>query len=65
MLLSATKSRKKQQTELIQNAINDEEIKKRKERENCYLTSAPILYRGSKEPSLYTSATDDHKEESE
>ena len=63
MLLSATKSRKKQQTELVQSVINAEEQKRRRERENFHITSVPILTRAAHEPSLYSAggtATDDY-----
>jgi hypothetical protein len=45
MLLSATKSRKKQQIELVQNVIHAEEEKRRRERENYHITSVPVLSR--------------------
>ena len=54
MLLSATKSRKKQQTELVQSVINAEEEKRRRERQNFHITSVPILTRAAHEPSLYS-----------
>lgn len=62
MLLSATKSRKKQQTELVQSVIHAEEQKRRKERENFHITSVPVMSRAAYEPSLYSggAASDEH-----
>ncbi len=65
MLLSATKSRKKQQTELVQSVIHAEEEKRRKERENFYITSVPVLSRAAHEPSLYSGASEEHGDERE
>ena len=62
MLLSATKSRKKQQIELVQSVIHAEEEKRRRERENFHITSVPVLARAAYEPSLYHGATDEHED---
>ena len=60
MLLSDTKSRKKQQIELVQTVIHAEEEKRRRERENYHITSVPILSRAAYEPSLYHGPPEDH-----
>jgi hypothetical protein len=60
MLLSATKSRKKQQIELVQNVIHAEEEKRRRERENYHITSVPFLARAAYEPSLYHGPPEEH-----
>ncbi len=60
MLLSATKSRKKQQSELVQSVIHAEEEKRRKERENFNITAVPILTRAAQEPSLYSGTSEEH-----
>ena len=59
MLISATKSRKKQQTELVQSVIHAEEEKRRKERKIFNITSVPVLVRAAYEPSLYHGASDE------
>uniref|UniRef100_A0A0K2T575 Uncharacterized protein n=1 Tax=Lepeophtheirus salmonis TaxID=72036 RepID=A0A0K2T575_LEPSM len=63
MLLSATKSRKKQQSELIQSVIYAEEEKRRKERENFHITSVPVTMRAAYEPSLYNGGNVDEHDE--
>ena len=62
MLLSATKSRKKQQAEAVQSVIHAEAEKRRKERENFHITSVPVLVRAAHEPSLYKESSEDHEE---
>ena len=62
MLLSATKSRKKQQAEAVQTVIHAEAEKRRKERENFHITSVPVLVRAAHEPSLYSGSPEDHEE---
>mgnify|MGYP003311132149 CR=1 FL=1 len=62
MLLSATKSRKKQQTELVQSVIHAEEEKRRKERKIFHITSVPVLVRAAYEPSLYHGTSDEHED---
>ena len=62
MLLSATKSRKKQQTELVQSVIHAEEEKRKKERENFHITSAPLLAQAATEPSLFHVTSEEHDE---
>ena len=66
MLLSATKSRKKQQAEAVQSVIHAEAEKRRNERENFHITSVPILVRAAHEPSLYNGTSEgDHDQEDE
>ena len=62
MLLSATKSRKKQQAEAVQSVIHAEAEKRRKERENFHITSVPVLVRAAHEPSLYNGSSEDSQE---
>ena len=62
MLLSATKSRKKQQTELVQSVIHAEEEKRKKERENFHITSVPLLNQAANEPSLFHVTSEEHDE---
>ncbi|XP_071444564.1 protein unc-80 homolog isoform X1 [Hetaerina americana] len=61
-LVTATKTRKKQQTELIKLALQAEEDKKRVERENFLITTIPITVQAAYEPSLYHAIGDDHDE---
>ncbi|KAG8225919.1 hypothetical protein J437_LFUL005955 [Ladona fulva] len=61
-LVTATKTRKKQQTELIKMALQAEEDKKRIERENFLITTIPITVQAAYEPSLYHAIGDDHDE---
>ncbi|KAJ8917160.1 hypothetical protein NQ315_012652 [Exocentrus adspersus] len=52
-LVTATKTRKKQQTELIKMALQAQDDKKREERENFLITTIPITVQAAHEPSLY------------
>jgi hypothetical protein len=52
-LLDATKSRKKQPSDVMQGVLYAEEEKRRRERENFHITSVPVLTRASQEPSLF------------
>ncbi|XP_039288610.1 protein unc-80 homolog isoform X7 [Nilaparvata lugens] len=62
-LVTATKTRKKQQTELIKLALQQREDKKRTERENFLVTTIPITVQAAYEPSLHhATAGDDHEE---
>ncbi|GLV31802.1 uncoordinated 80 [Carabus blaptoides fortunei] len=61
-LVTATKTRKKQQTELIKMALQAQDDKKREERENFLITTIPITVQAGYEPSLYHAAGDDHDE---
>lgn len=58
-LVTATKSRKKQQTELIKKALQAQDDKKREERENFLITTIPINVQAAYEPSP---GGDDHDE---
>ena len=62
-LLSATKSRKKQQAEAVQSVIHAEAEKRRKERENFHITTVPILVRAAHEPSLYNGTSEEHEDD--
>ena len=65
MLLSATKSHRKNQIELVQNVLHAEEEKRRRERELFHITAVPLLSRASQEPGLFVLggvAGDDHAE---
>lgn len=57
--MTATKTRKKQQTELIKRALQAQDDKKREERENFLITTIPITVQAAYEPSP---AGDDHDE---
>ncbi|XP_034937651.1 protein unc-80 homolog isoform X5 [Chelonus insularis] len=58
-LVTATKTRKKQQTELIKQALQAQDDKKREERENFLITTIPITVQAAYEPSP---VGDDHDE---
>lgn len=60
--MTATKTRKKQQTELIKTVLQEKEDKKRLERENFLVTSIPVTIQAAYEPSLHHSSGDDHDE---
>lgn len=59
--MTATKTRKKQQTEAIRYAIKQQEDKQRSERESFLLTTIPITQQASHAPGL-DHAGDDHNE---
>ncbi|KAK6643812.1 hypothetical protein RUM43_000075 [Polyplax serrata] len=61
-LVTATKTRKKQQTELITMALQAQEDKKRVERENFLITTIPVTVQAAYQPSLYHAVGDDHDE---
>ncbi|XP_046670285.1 uncharacterized protein LOC124360589 isoform X5 [Homalodisca vitripennis] len=61
-LVTATKTRKKQQTELIKMALQAREDKRRSERENFLVTAISITVQAAYEPSLHHGAGDDHDE---
>ncbi|KAK9884494.1 hypothetical protein WA026_007335 [Henosepilachna vigintioctopunctata] len=63
-LVTATKTRKKQQTELIKMALQAQDDKKREERENFLITTIPITIQAAHEPSLYHTS-EDHEEDDE
>ena len=61
--MTATKTRKKQQTELIESALKAEEDRKRTERENFLITAVPVTAQASYEPALHHAAGDDHDDD--
>lgn len=58
-LVTATKTRKKQQTESIKKHLQEQKDKKTKERESFLITTIPITVQAAYEPSP---AGDDHEE---
>lgn len=52
-LVTATKTRKKQQAEMVKMFLQSEDDKKREERENFLITTIPITIQAGHEPSLY------------
>ncbi|XP_071051603.1 protein unc-80 homolog isoform X3 [Onthophagus taurus] len=60
-LVTATKTRKKQQTELIKMALQAQDDKKREEREKFLITTIPITIQAAHEPSLYHT-NEEHEE---
>ncbi|CAH2006087.1 unnamed protein product [Acanthoscelides obtectus] len=60
-LVTATKTRKKQQTELIKMALQAQDDKKREEREKFLITTIPITIQAAHEPSLHH-ASEEHEE---
>ncbi|XP_037920959.1 protein unc-80 homolog [Hermetia illucens] len=61
-LVTATKTRKKQQTEAIRHAIQQQEDKQRAERQSFLLTTIPINQQASHEPGLDHAPGEDHVE---
>ena len=55
-IISATQSRKKQQTELVKSVLFAEKDKKRKERENLPITSIAVAQLAAQEPSFSIAA---------
>ena len=64
-IISATQSRKKQQTELVRSVLYAEKDKKRKERENLPIPSLPVEMLAAQEPSLSSAVQDDQDEDSD
>ena len=62
-IISATQSRKKQQTELVRSVLFAEKDKKRKERENLPITSLPVELLAAQEPSLSNAVQDQEQDE--
>ena len=62
-IISATQSRKKQQTELVRSVLFAEKDKKRKERENLPITSLPVELLAAQEPSLSNAVQDQDQDE--
>ncbi|XP_031332358.1 protein unc-80 homolog isoform X3 [Photinus pyralis] len=61
-LVTATKTRKKQQAEMVKMFLQSEDDKKRAERENFLITTIPITIQAGHEPSLYHTAGEEHEE---
>ncbi|XP_055382818.1 protein unc-80 homolog isoform X2 [Condylostylus longicornis] len=61
-LVTATKTRKKQQTEAIRHAIQQKEDKQKSERQSFLLTTIPINQQASHEPGLDHQPGEDHVE---
>ncbi|XP_045030143.1 protein unc-80 homolog isoform X4 [Daphnia magna] len=59
-VVTATKTRKKQQTELVESALKAEEDRKCSERENFCISAVPVTIQASYEPALHHSGADDH-----
>lgn len=64
-LVTATKTRKKQQTEAIRHAIQQQEDKQRSERQSFLITTIPITQQAAYEPGLDHGPGEDHMEEEE
>ncbi|KXJ74140.1 hypothetical protein RP20_CCG014272 [Aedes albopictus] len=64
-LVTATKTRKKQQTEAIRHAIQQQEDKQRSERQSFLITTIPITQQAAYEPGLDHGPGEDHIEEEE
>lgn len=64
-LVTATKTRKKQQTEAIRHAIQQQEDKQRAERQSFLLTTIPITQQASHEPAADHAPAEDHTEGSD
>lgn len=62
-LVTSTKTRKKQQSDAIQQAIQVQEDKERLERQSFMLTTIPITLQASHEPGLDHTTGEDHTEE--
>ncbi|XP_067144484.1 protein unc-80 homolog isoform X1 [Centruroides vittatus] len=60
--VTATKTRRKQQMELVHNALQAEEEKKRANRENYHITSVPVCYHAAYEPALFHTA-EEHEDD--
>ncbi|XP_055525794.1 protein unc-80 homolog isoform X1 [Wyeomyia smithii] len=64
-LVTATKTRKKQQTEAIRHAIQQQEDKQRSERQSFLITTIPLTQQAAYEPGLDHGPGEDHIEEEE
>ncbi|XP_042902932.1 protein unc-80 homolog [Parasteatoda tepidariorum] len=60
--VTATKTRRKQQMESVQRALQNEEEKKRTERQNYHITTAAATLQAAYEPALFHSI-EDHEED--
>lgn len=63
--MTATKTRKKQQTEAIRHAMLQQEDKQRSERQSFLITTIPITQQAAHEPGLDHGPAEDHVEEEE
>lgn len=61
-LVTATKTRKKQQTDMIKLALLQRENQERNERETFLITTIPILTQAANEQRSHHNAGDDHDE---
>lgn len=62
-LVTATKTRKTQQAELVKMALQAEEDKKKSEREQFLITTVSIIQQASYEPSLHHAVGDEEADE--
>ncbi|XP_069159541.1 protein unc-80 homolog isoform X1 [Procambarus clarkii] len=61
--VTATRTRRKLQAEMVRSALEAEEKKRRIERENFLLTTVPVTIQAAYEPALHHVSPDDHEEE--
>ncbi|XP_063871430.1 protein unc-80 homolog isoform X10 [Scylla paramamosain] len=60
--VTATRTRRKLQAEMVRSALEAEEKKRRIERENFLLTTVPVTIQAAYEPALHHVTADDHEE---
>lgn len=60
--VTATRTRRKLQAEMVKTALEAEEKKRRIERENFLLTTVPVTIQAAYEPALHHVTADDHEE---
>lgn len=60
--MTATRTRRKLQAEMVRSALEAEEKKRRQERENFLLTTVPVTIQAAYEPALHHVSADDHEE---
>ncbi|XP_042889771.1 protein unc-80 homolog isoform X4 [Penaeus japonicus] len=60
--VTATRTRRKLQAEMVRSALEAEEKKRRTERENFLLTTVPVTIQAAYEPALHHVSADDHEE---
>ncbi|XP_042207937.1 protein unc-80 homolog isoform X3 [Homarus americanus] len=61
--VTATRTRRKLQAEMLRTALDAEEKKRRIERENFLLTTVPVTIQAAYEPALHHVSADDHEED--
>ncbi|XP_071534011.1 protein unc-80 homolog isoform X8 [Panulirus ornatus] len=61
-VVTATRTRRKLQAEMVRSALEAEEKKRRMERENFLLTTVPVTIQAAYEPALHHVSADDHEE---